>query len=107
MKPIEAIHDVVVASRSHCTARAAITKLISPTSIASSAQPPPDPNSSLRCRGPNGSRSSRCARVRGAAFMDDTMHHERMGRAGRSDCRAYVVLVTLRLPRVRWWLSMP
>ena len=46
---------------SHCDASAAMTNEMSPTSIASSAQPSPEPVSSRRCRRVNGRSSSRSA----------------------------------------------
>ena len=45
-KPMDPIQDSVSACSCHCLARAAITNEISPTSIASSAQPTPEPTSS-------------------------------------------------------------
>lgn len=59
---------------SHCTASAAITKLIRPTSIASSAQPTLAPTTSRRCAEVSGSPSSRSARV-GAARTPGTIGH--------------------------------
>src|SRR3712207_46536 len=62
-KPIEPIQDSSVGVSDHWTASAAITKEMSPTSIASSAQPSPEPTTSRPCSRVNGSRSSRCARL--------------------------------------------
>ena len=62
-KPIEPIRDRVPVSSFHCRASAAITNEISPTSIASSAQPMPEATTSLVCRRVNGSRSKRSERV--------------------------------------------
>ena len=52
---------------SHCTASAAMTKEMSPTSMASSAQPSPEPTTSRPCSRVNGSRSSRSARGSGVS----------------------------------------
>src|SRR4051812_152704 len=61
-KPIDPIQDSSVAESDHCAARAAMTKEMSPTSIASSAQPRPEPMTSRPCSRVKGSRSSRSAR---------------------------------------------
>src|SRR4051794_26378175 len=63
MKPTEAIHDRVVLDRLHCTDSAAMMNEMSPTSMASSAQPTPEPATSRPCSGLKGSRSRRSERV--------------------------------------------
>jgi hypothetical protein len=63
--PMEPIHDSWVGESCHCTASAAMTKEMSPTSIASSAQPSPEPTTTRPCSRVKGSRSSRWARVSG------------------------------------------
>ncbi len=60
---MEAIHDSVVLVRDHCTASAAMMNEMSPRSMASRAQPAPEPSSSRVCGRVNGSRSSRSGRV--------------------------------------------
>ena len=66
--PIEPIQDRVVASSFHCTARAAMTNEMRPTSMASSAQPTPDPTSTFAWARVKGRRSSRSERVSGAVM---------------------------------------
>src|SRR5919107_1851093 len=94
-KPIEPIQDSSVGVSDHWTASAAITKEMRPTSIASSAQPRPEPTTSRPCSRVNGSRSSRCARVAevvGASVLTGG----RLPRAGRGHAAggsAVVVLV--------------
>ena len=63
MNPTDAIHDVVDLSRSQCTASAAMMKDTSPMSMASSAQPMPEPNNRRLCFGVTGRRSRRWVRV--------------------------------------------
>src|SRR4051794_7970496 len=60
--PIVGTSDSSVADTSHCTASWASTNEISPTSIASSAHPAPEPSSSRRCADVNGSASRRAVR---------------------------------------------
>ncbi len=62
-KPIDAIHAVSLGTRSHCAASAAITNEMSPTSMASRAQPIPEPVSTRRCGRVNGRRSRRSESV--------------------------------------------
>ncbi len=63
MNPMEAIHEVSVWERSQCTVRAAMMKPMRPTSMASSAQPMPEPVSSFVCFLVTGSRSRRSVRL--------------------------------------------
>ena len=63
MKPTDAIHPVVVLSKSHCTARAATMKDTRPMSMASRAQPMPEPTRRRLCLPVTGRRSRRSVRV--------------------------------------------
>ena len=59
--PAEAIHDACEVSSDHSAISAVMMNEISPTSMASSAQPSPEPVSTLRCRRPKGRASRRRA----------------------------------------------
>jgi hypothetical protein len=61
--PIEPIQESSVGVSDHWTASAAMTNEMRPTSIASRAQPRPEPTTSRPCSRVNGRRSSRWARV--------------------------------------------
>src|SRR6478609_428886 len=63
MKPTDAIHAVWLGWRLHCAASDARMNEMSPTSIASSAHPSPEPVSTRRCTRVKGSRSRRSERV--------------------------------------------
>ena len=62
MKPTAPTQASVLLGSSHCRASAGMMKEISPTSIASMAQPSPDTTRKVRCIGEKGSRSSRSMR---------------------------------------------
>src|SRR5699024_11475842 len=68
-KPAVAIQEVWVDSKFQCTASAAMMKEISPTSMASSAQPTPEPTNSFLCLEVTGSRSRRSFLLREEALV--------------------------------------
>ena len=63
-KPMDPMNESVVGVSCHWRARAAMTNEMRPTSMASRAQPTPEPTSNFEWRRVNGRRSSRSARVR-------------------------------------------
>src|ERR687894_590517 len=95
-KPIDPIQPSSVGVSDHCTASAAITKEISPTSIASSAQPRPEPTTSRPCSRVNGSRSSRCARL-AEVVVASVLTGGRVPRAAHGHATSSLALVGLVL----------
>ena len=73
--PIEAIQAVSLGSSAHCAASAAMTNEISPTSIASRAQPMPEPVSTRRCARVKGRRSRRSESVDGRGLRHPSCRH--------------------------------
>lgn len=70
MNPTDAIHDASAVDSDHSLMSAAMMNEISPTSIASSAQPVPEPVSTRRCVRVKGRASRRRATVDvGASVM--------------------------------------